>query len=69
MFIDDKGDTAVPCFLQYTRSFSAVKSEDFADFKTLTLKISAKMLLQVYFTLSLMCTQSFMAVSVVVFKL
>ena len=41
MFMDDKGDTAVPCFLQHTRPFSAVKSEDFADFKTLTLKISA----------------------------
>ena len=41
MFMDDKGDTAVPCFLSHTRPFSAVKSEDFADFKTLTLKISA----------------------------
>ena len=41
MFMDDKGDTAVPCFLQHTCPFSAVKSEDFADFKTLTLKISA----------------------------
>ena len=40
MFMDDKGDTAVPCFLKHTRPFSAVKSEDFADFKTLTLKIS-----------------------------
>ena len=38
MFMDDKGDTAVPCFLY---PFPAVKSEDFAYFKTLTLKISA----------------------------
>ena len=41
MFMDGKDDIAVPCFLQHTRPFPAVKSEDFADFKTLTLKISA----------------------------
>ena len=53
--------------LAHMSFFSAVKSEDFADFKTLTLKISANAAASVLHTL--MGTQSFMAVSVVVFKL